>query len=218
MRHAALVPVKRLAAGKTRLAGALDRDALEGLMRAMLGDVVAALRDVPRVDAVFVVTPDADVAEAAADAGAEPLLRQDPGLNPSIDAAAAEIAGRGAETLLVLLGDVAGARPEELARLYEALDAQGGRGAVMAPAADGGTAALLRAPVDAMPGRFGPQSATSHRKAAAEAGVPLGELALPSLALDLDRPEDLRALAEGDAFLAPRTRALLARLHEARRA
>lgn len=216
--NAALVPVKRLASGKTRLAGALDRDALEALMRAMLEDVVGALRAVPQVDGVFVVTPDADVAKAAADAGAEPLLRQDPGLNPSIDAAAAEIVARGAETLLVLLGDVAGARPEELARLYETLDAQGGRGAVIAPAADGGTAALLRAPADALPARFGPESAAAHRAAAAEAGVPLRELALPSLALDLDRPEDLQVLTDDDAFLAPRTRALLARLDVAGRA
>lgn len=216
--NAALVPVKRLAAGKTRLARALDRDALEGLMRAMLEDVVSALRAVPAVDAVFVVTPDADVARAAEACGAEALVRQDPGLNPSLDAAAAELEARGATTLLVVLGDVAGARPEEVARLYEALAAQGGRGAVMAPASDGGTAALLRAPASAIPSRFGPESAGAHREAAARAGVPLAELALPSLALDLDRPEDLDALAGSDAAHAPRTRALLARLREAQRA
>lgn len=214
--NAALVPVKRLAAGKSRLAGALDRDALEGLVRAMLEDVVSALHAVDEVDAVFVVTPDADVAELAEEAGAEALLRHDPGLNASIDAAAAELETRGVHSLLVVLGDVAGVRPDEVARLYAALAAQGG-GAVMAPAADKGTAALLRAPAACIPSRFGPESAKAHREAAAAAGVPLRELALPSLALDLDLPEDLQTLSASREAHAPRTRALLERLHAAGR-
>lgn len=213
----ALVPVKRLGKGKSRLEGLLDREAQDALMRAMLEDVVAALRAVPAVDAVVVVTPDASVVETARAAGAEPLLRDAPGLNPSLETATAELVARGAESLLVVLGDVAGARPEELGRLYEALDALGGRGAVIAPAADGGTAALLRAPANLFPSRFGPESAKAHRKAAEATGAPWRELVLPSLALDLDLPEDLRTLTASPAAHAPRTRALLARLDEAGR-
>ena len=40
---AALVPVKHLGAGKSRLLGSLDRDAIERLTLAMLGDILAAL-------------------------------------------------------------------------------------------------------------------------------------------------------------------------------
>lgn len=210
--NAALVPAKPLGVGKSRLSGALGRPALDALMRAMLEDVVAALRAVPAVDRVAVVTPDPAVAALARGAGAEALLREEPGLNPSVDAGAAELAARGAESLLVVLGDVAGVRPEEIARMYEALRDLGGRGAVIAPAADGGTAALLRAPASVLPSRFGPESAKAHREAAQAAGIPWRELALPSLALDLDRPEDLRALAASRAAAAPRTRELLARL------
>ena len=216
--NAALVPVKRLAAGKSRLAGALDRDTLEALMRCMLEDVVAALRRVPSVDAIFVVTPDADVAEAARRAGAQPMLRDDPGLNPALEAASAELAARGADTLLIVLGDVVGIRPEEVAELYAALARQGDRGVVLAPARDGGTGALLRAPAAVIACHFGPESARRHREAARTEGVPCCELALPSLALDLDRPEDLEALEASPAADAPRTRALIARLREARRA
>jgi hypothetical protein len=42
-------------------------------------------------------------------------------------------------------------------------------------------------------------------------GAPFCELALPSLAIDLDRADDLHALL-ASAAAAPRTRALLARL------
>jgi 2-phospho-L-lactate guanylyltransferase (CobY/MobA/RfbA family) len=83
---------------------------------------------------------------------------------------------------------------------------------VLAPSSDGGTSALLRAPHDVIPSRFGPDSAKRHREAAADRGVPYRELPLASLALDLDLPEDVeqflsRAPARGRA-----TRAVLARL------
>jgi 2-phospho-L-lactate guanylyltransferase (CobY/MobA/RfbA family) len=61
---------------------------------------------------------------------------------------------------------------------------------------------LVRTPHDAIASRFGPDSAARHREAAAEAGVPLRELALPSLAIDLDEPDDVRrflATREGGA-------------------
>jgi len=206
----ALIPVKRLAAGKSRLAAALGREATEALTLAMLGDVVDALRACPRVERVVVVTPDPEVGEAARALGAEARVGHEAGLNPSLDAAAAALADpEGA--LLVVLGDVAGARGAELARLFEALDARRGPAAALAPARDGGTAALLRRPPHAFPSCFGEASAEAHRAAAESKGVPLETLALPSLAIDLDRVEDARALLAGDAP-APRTRALLARV------
>ena len=112
---AALVPVKHLSAGKSRLAQTLGRAAAERLVLAMLEDVLAALRGVPEAGRVVVVTPDAAVASAARGAGAEAFVREDPGLNPSLDAAARELAATGdADPLLVVLGDVAGARSEDL--------------------------------------------------------------------------------------------------------
>jgi 2-phospho-L-lactate guanylyltransferase (CobY/MobA/RfbA family) len=61
-----------------------------------------------------------------------------------------------------------------------------------------------------IPARFGPDSARRHREAAAAAGVPLRELALRSLAIDVDLGEDARAIL-AEPTLGPRTRALLER-------
>jgi len=207
---AALVPVKALAAGKSRLAGRLPRGALERLALAMLGDVVGALRQVAEIERVVVVTPDPRVAEEAAALGAEPMLRDDAGLNPALDAGARALAAAGARSLLVVLGDVPAVRPTDVALLFEALRGLGGRGVVLAPSRDGGTSALLRAPWDAIPNRFGKHSAAAHREATLLAGLPYSELPLASLAVDLDRIEDAEALiASPDA---PRTRALLEEL------
>jgi 2-phospho-L-lactate guanylyltransferase len=202
---AAIVPVKELAHGKSRLAATLGRDGAARLAQAMLEDVVAALCAVRAVDVVAVVTPDRTVAEAAERAGARALLGDDPGLNASVDRAAREL---GADVTLVVLGDVAGAESEDLAALLETLAALPAPAAVLAPARDGGSAALARKPHGAIASRFGPASAQAHRDAARGAGVAFAERALPSLALDLDEEGDLRAFlatASGGA----RTRAAL---------
>lgn len=193
----AVVPVKRLEAAKSRLFGQLAQPEREALSLAMLRDVLAALRATPSLDRAVVTTPDPAVAAAARAAGAEALLRDDPGLNAALTAAAEIVAGPG-EPVLVVLGDVAGADPTDLEALFTALSTQGARGAVLAPSNDGGTSALLRAPHDAIPCAFGPDSAKAHREAAAQRGVAFTEIALPSLAIDLDLPEDVeRFLATG---------------------
>jgi 2-phospho-L-lactate guanylyltransferase len=205
---AALVPVKHLATGKTRLSRDLDRVGLARLVLAMLEDVLATLQALAELGCVAVVTPDPEVAAAARRLGARALLEPAPGLGPSLDAAAGCLAAEGATALLVVLGDVPGVRADELRGMLQALRELGGRGVVLAPARDGGTAALLRAPHDLIESRFGPESAEAHRDLAKQAGVPFRELALPSLAIDVDSREDLEAFL-GTASGGPRTRACL---------
>ncbi len=207
----ALVPVKQLDAAKSRLAGALPRRAIAALSLAMLGDVLEALAGVSQVHRRVVVTPDAEVGRAATAAGAEALVRSDSGLNASLDEATTVLAPRGVERLLVVLGDVAGATPKDLSRLFEVQARLGRPAVVLAPLEDGGTATLLRAPHDAIPSCFGADSLRAHREAARTRRVSCEVCPLPSLAIDLDRPEDLRALLRSTGA-APRTRALLAEL------
>lgn len=201
---AAVVPVKALSLSKSRLALRGGREAVRRLSLAMMADIVEALRAVPALERVAVVTPDPEVAEAASRAGAEALLRDDPGLNASIEAAAAEVSTPGAG-VLVVLGDVPALASADVLRLLEA-----GRdgGVVLAPSRDGGTSALLRVPRDAIPACFGPDSAKRHREAAQRAGVRFQELALPSLAIDVDVAEDAEAVL-ACASLGHRTRAAL---------
>lgn len=190
---AAIVPVKHLAAGKSRLEKALGRDGAERLAIAMLEDVLAALRAAQGLDAIGVVTPDPAVAAVAERAGARALLGDDPGLNASIDRAARELGDATRGGTLVVLGDVAGASSNDLDRMLAALARADAPCVVLAPARDGGTAALARNPHDAITSRFGAQSAAAHRAAARAGDVALIEMPLDSLAIDLDDEAAVRA-------------------------
>jgi len=200
----ALLPVKRLADTKSRLLSQFARPEREAFALAMLEDVIAALLTAESVDRAVVVTPDEGVGVAARAAGAEALVRDDPGLNPALDAAA-RILGAGDEPLLVVLADVAGAIGSDIDCLAALLERPG---IAMAPSSDGGTSALLRSPHDVIPASFGPDSAQRHREAAQRCGVACHEATLPSLSLDLDVPEDVEHFLKTDGGGA-RTRAAL---------
>jgi 2-phospho-L-lactate guanylyltransferase len=208
----ALVPVKNLAAGKSRLLPELDDAQRQAMALAMLRDVLEALLAAQRVSRVAVVTPDETVARAAREAGAEAILHLVPGLNGSLEAGAAALAPKPDDGLLIVLGDVAGALPEELDVLCCALDSCSGPAIALAPATDGGTAALLRTPADAIAPHFGADSAKRHREAADQAGVAYAEIPLPSLSIDLDIAADIEPFLASDNR-GHHTRALLADLH-----
>ncbi len=205
---AALVPVKQLASSKSRLLPYLGRSAVERLSIAMLRDLLEALQSVPLLDPIVVVTPDPDVAEVAREAGAETLLCSLPGLNPSIEHAAEAVASGTGDAVLVVLGDVAGARAADIETLLGAVPE---RGVALAPSCDGGTSALLRRPRDIIAASFGPDSAELHRNLALRADVPLEEIPLDSLAIDIDEPEDLERFVRSSSA-GKRTRALLREL------
>lgn len=224
----ALIPVKRLEQSKSRLLPELADAARQALTLAMLEDLIEALARSGCIDRIAVTTPDPQVARRAEAAGAEVLIRPEPGLNAALEDAALRLAPAPDEALLIVLGDVAGALPEDFRRLVSAAarapaatsgDASAGTpgaaGVWLSPSVDGGTSALLLRPARAIPFCFGPASAARHREAARAANVAYHELALPSLAIDLDQPEDLAAFLATSGGGA-RTRALLEQLRAER--
>lgn len=209
-----LIPVKALTGVKNRLAPVLTAAQRRALVGAMLQDVVGACRAAVGVARVVLISRSPDVQELAhaleVDAWAEPA---DAGLNDAVRWGADRAAAGGAARLVVVMGDCPLTMPEDVARLT-------GRGAgdelALVPSLDGtGTNALaLDAGVSVVP-RFGPGSLGAHRALAAEAGLRPVLVPCPSLALDVDTPDDLHRLAE--AASAARSsrlaRAWLARVH-----
>ncbi len=204
----AVVPVKTLPSSKSRLLPWLGQPSVERLTIAMLGDVLETLQQVRTLDRIAVATPDLRLAEVARKAGAEVLSASVSGLNPAVEAACALLAPTADDAALVILGDVAGAQAEDIEAL---LDAGAHCSVALAASSDGGTSALLRGPRDIIPAAFGPGSARAHRELAAGAGVSFEELALPSLAIDIDERVDLEKFASS-ASAGRRTRALLREL------
>ncbi len=191
----AVVPVKDLERAKRRLTGALDPAARRGLSLAMLADVLDALAATPGLDGIAVVSRDADVAALARRRGLRVIPETGAGLNAAVAQAANVLSAEGCARLLVMPADLPLAAPEEIARILAALTET--PGLALVPDRHGvGTNALACSPPHAIAPSFGAGSFARHLQAARNAGIPATVLRLPGLGLDIDTPEDLRALME----------------------
>ncbi len=212
MRTAAILPVKRFPLAKQRLGETIADSLRANLARAMVGDVLSALRDCPAVDATIVVTCESSVAAAARyiDAIVVEDTAED-GQSAAAELGIAKALREGFERVLCVPGDCPTLDPAELCDLLEQETAS----VVIIPDRHGsGTNGLLLAPPDTIGPSFGPDSRARHERLANEGGL-ICRVAQPaSLLLDIDTGDDLAVLRErlaGERVRAPRTRAVLAR-------
>jgi 2-phospho-L-lactate guanylyltransferase len=195
----ALVPVKAFAEAKSRLAPELSAARRAELAARLLAHVLDAILASDAVDVCGVVSPDPVVLAQARAWGAVPLAQGRPGLNPGLEAGRAWAVGRGAQALLIVLGDLPLLTPADVAGLVaEAAP----RTVVLAPDRhEVGTNALLIAPPDLVPFRFGPDSAARHAAEAARQGLALRHYRSSGTAFDIDTPADLAAWLPRDMLL-----------------
>lgn len=194
MRATAVIPVKRFAAAKRRLATGMPDERREALVEAMVGDVLEAVGAARAIERTIVVSDEPRVAAAARAASAE--LVPDPGEGGHSDAALAGIAraeAGGASRVLLLPGDCPLLDPREVDRLLTGVPSP--YVAVVPDRHGTGTNALLLSPPGAMQPSFGEGSCARHVAAARAAGIPHAVEELASLGLDLDTPADLIALS-----------------------
>jgi 2-phospho-L-lactate guanylyltransferase len=190
---AAVLPVKRFAAAKQRLAPGLDEERRQALVEAMLGDVLEAIGGARQIDRLILVSGDPIAQELAAGADAEVV--PDPSDGGHSEAALAGIARaetEGAEAVLLVPGDCPLLDPREIDRLLTGVP-ESFVGIVPDRHGTGTNALLLRPPGAIVPA-FGEGSRKRHVAAAREANVAFEVEGLPSLALDLDTPADVVAL------------------------
>lgn len=196
-----VLPLKNPEDAKTRLAPALTPDERQKLFRFMAEDVLAALSGAEGLEGTVVVTRDTWAQALAEQYGAAVLEeRANRGQSPAVADAAAALAGAGAGAALALPGDVPLVSPAEIGRV---LAAHGPAPSVtLAPAGDGrGTNCVACSPPDAIRFHFGHDSFEPHKAEARALGVePQIVTGLPGIALDVDKPGDLRMLlAQGGA-------------------
>jgi 2-phospho-L-lactate/phosphoenolpyruvate guanylyltransferase len=208
MRTLAILPVKSFSRAKQRLSADLQPELRESLVEAMLGDVLDALAAVDALDTV-VVTDGELPAAIARDRGFEVLADHEHGHNAAARAGIVAALARGYDRALLVPGDCPALDTAEV----EALLARPVRSpsVLIVPDRHGtGTNALLLTPPDAMGPSFGPGSRARHAELARAAGANTEVVEVPSLALDVDTPEDLAALTAASPR-APRTHELLSR-------
>jgi len=200
----AVVPIRSLNGGKTRLAGVLSPEARAALTRRMLRGVVAAALASGSVTTVAVVSPDPAALELATslDPAVVPLRQSQeaPGLNPAIAEGVGFAAGQGASAVLILFGDLPLLNGDDVRHLLRR-DAP----VVLAPDRHGtGTNALmLRLGTGPDDGRefvfhFGPGSYAKHVDEAHRLGLDVATSLSTGTALDLDTPDDLLRVLMAD--------------------
>lgn len=195
------MPVKDFASAKQRLDLALLPTARRRVAEAMFQDVLGALTSASDVDLIAIVTKDEQAIRMAIEGGAFVIREsENRGETEAVAMATDVMMSRGVQTMLVVPGDIPLMTREDVEAMIQA-----GRSAdvVLVPAHDErGTNAVLLSPPNILPLRFGYDSFHPHLESAQRRGLRTRILRLPNIALDIDTPADLAALADWP----PRTR------------
>lgn len=187
----AIVPIKPLRLGKSRLApmlGAMERAQLN---RALLERTISTLIQSSAVGEVLVVSRDPSALALARELGARSLQEDGaPSLNAALRQAAIVAQVHAPTGVLVIPADLPLLSTADVTDLL----AKAGDPPVVVIAPDRhrrGTNALLLSPPNLIAYDFGGNSFARHCEHARRAGARLEVVELPSLGLDLDLPEDL---------------------------
>ncbi len=187
----AIVPVKPLRRGKSRLSGTLSEDEREKLNQSLLEHTLDTLTNLKELEQVLVVSRDPHALTIARNHGAR-TVREDgqPHLNTALQRATVVAKVYATRGVLVLPADLPLLSREDVLALLER--AKQPPVVVIAPDRHRkGTNALLMSPAGLIEYDFGDDSFERHCERARRAGARLEVVELPSLGLDLDLPEDL---------------------------
>jgi 2-phospho-L-lactate guanylyltransferase len=190
----AIIPVKPLRRGKSRLAGALSEDERTQLNRTLLEHTLKTLSGIRELEEVLVISRDPQALTIARNHGAR-TVREDgqPELNTALKRATVIAQVYATRGVLVLPADLPLITREDVLTLIQHADAP--PVVVIAPDRHGkGTNALLMSPSGLIEYDFGENSFQRHCDRVRESGARLEIVDLPSLGLDLDVPEDLEII------------------------
>jgi 2-phospho-L-lactate/phosphoenolpyruvate guanylyltransferase len=206
----AIVPVKGLSVANGRLDGLLSEPERSRLAEALFLDLIVKLPRSRCIDDVLIVTADDWIARHAGWFGHEVLMQE-------ADEGHSEAAAAGARAAMAAGADRVAMLPVDCPLLdTDELDAHLGRSprtALIVPDRHGtGTNALMLNPPDLFLPAFGPDSCARHVSRARATGQSFALIAVDSLGLDLDTPEDFTLLRDRlllDPQPAPRTAKVL---------
>jgi 2-phospho-L-lactate guanylyltransferase len=192
----AIVPVKPLQRGKSRLAGVLTQEERLDLNRRLLAHTMDTLTAIPDIEHVLVISRDQAALALAREYGARTVQEHGaPLLNIALTRATIVARTYATRGVLILPADLPLITPEDIQTLLaRAVDPP-----VVVISPDRrrqGTNALLVCPAGVIEYAFGPGSFQRHCTRARQAGARLEICELPSLALDMDLPEDLELVSE----------------------
>lgn len=192
----AIVPVKPLRRGKSRLAGALSDEERVQLNQSLLHHTLKTLKGLKEIEQVLVVSRDPEALTIARHEGARTVRENgQPLLNTALTRATVVAQVYATRGVLILPADLPLISEEDVLTLIDR--AVNPPVIVIAPDRHRkGTNALLISPSGLIDYDFGENSFEKHCELAKKAGARLEIVELPTLGLDLDLPEDLEIIRE----------------------
>jgi 2-phospho-L-lactate/phosphoenolpyruvate guanylyltransferase len=192
----AIIPVKPLRRGKSRLSGVLTEDERAVLNAKMLAHTLEVLQLIPEIEQTLVISRDPAALTLARENGAKTLQEDgSPHLNTALRRAAAVARVYSTSGVLVLPADLPLLQPSDITEIL--LRTVKPPVVVVAPDRHRkGTNALYQSPAGLIDFAFGVDSFQKHCERAEKANARLEILEIPSIGLDLDLPEDLDILRE----------------------
>lgn len=193
----AIIPVKPLRRGKSRLAKVISAEERADLNHYLLKHTIEVLSTIKEIENILVISRDTEALALARDLGARTVQEYgSPGLNTALSRAVEIAKSYGTCGILVVPADLPRLDAEDIKKIL--IHKEKPPVVVIAPDRKReGTNALLICPPDLIEFKYGIGSFEKHSQAARDAGVRLEICDLPSLELDLDEPEDL-ALIEAE--------------------
>jgi 2-phospho-L-lactate/phosphoenolpyruvate guanylyltransferase len=192
----AIIPVKPLRRGKSRLAGVLSEDERALLNYTMLGNTLKAVSTVSEIDQVLVVSRDPAALALAREHGARTVQEDgNPELNTALHRATLVAKAYGARGVIILPADLPLINPKDI-REFIGYSGNPPEIIIAPDRRSEGTNALLVSPTGVIEYCFGKDSFRCHSQRAQKIGAKLVVCKIESLALDLDLPEDLDLLKQ----------------------
>jgi len=191
----AIVPVKPLRRGKSRLAGVLTEEERLDLNSQLLIHTVDILSDIPDIEQVLVVSRDQAALALARAHGARTVQENGaPELNVALTRATIVAKRYATRGVLIIPSDLPMISKEDVYAMLALV--QDPPVVVLSPdRKKEGTNAMVVCPVGLIEYDYGPNSFERHCQRARQAGARLEICELPSFALDMDVPEDLELVS-----------------------
>lgn len=194
----AVIPVKPLRDGKSRLAHILTPDQRAELTSHLLQRTLHAIRESEQIYRTLVISRDPAVLKLARQEGVFTFNEGDrQGLNQAVTRAAGVTAARRADSILILPADLPFITAEDIVKLTLPLPAdteQTPPQAIICPDLEfEGTNALLLSPPLEFTFQYGAGSFHKHQQEALQRGRQLTTIELPGVQFDVDTEEDWTA-------------------------
>jgi 2-phospho-L-lactate guanylyltransferase len=191
MTYWAIVPVKPLRRGKSRLSGVLSQEARTALNHYLLSNTLEILATIPEIEYSLVISRDPEALTIAREYGARTIQEQgSPQLNLALTRATMVAFSHSVQGVLIMPADLPLLTAQDIHEVVKRADDP--PVVVITPDRHRrGTNAMLVAPPGLIHYEYGPDSFQKHCLQARRAGARLEICERGTVALDIDFPEDL---------------------------